>query len=316
MPAIPFDRLTAELDVIYRTRAPASRTKMRQVLREFRGLDGISTTADLTPPNVARFASAHPGRNRNTVRGLLSYLRAAANHAVACGYLERSPFLSKLVRVKPQKPTRKQHHEVEAIARVFRFLEIGSKGSWEGHRLYALFATVAFTGVRRDEALYLHRGDLHLDEGWIELTPHGKPYKTDDSSQPVPCPDALCVILAGWLPEAERGPRGGRRRKMPGHPWLFPGAYCTGPWIGGPAGRKPLDCLKAAGRAAGVEGLSFQSLRHSWATHAESRWGLGDALIQRVLRHTTPLTQRAYRHPDLANLRAAVAGLDFGTGAA
>lgn len=51
-------------------------------------------------------------------------------------------------------------------------------------------------------------------------------------------------------------------------------------------------------------GFTWRSLRHSWATHAESRWGLGEAAIQRVLRHTRPLTQRRYRHADAANLRA------------
>ena len=52
-----------------------------------------------------------------------------------------------------------------------------------------------------------------------------------------------------------------------------------------------------------MPGVTFQLLRHSWATHAESLWGLSEPLIQRMLRHTTERTQRHYRHADLDNLR-------------
>ena len=61
----------------------------------------------------------------------------------------------------------------------------------------------------------------------------------------------------------------------------------------------------------GIPRLTWLSLRHSYATHGESLWQLGDGVIQRVLRHTRPLTQRSYRHPDLVNLRQAVAGITY-----
>jgi integrase len=57
--------------------------------------------------------------------------------------------------------------------------------------------------------------------------------------------------------------------------------------------------------------LSWLSLRHSWATHAEFH-GYGLALIQRVLRHTTERTAATYyRHADVPNLVERVAGFDF-----
>ena len=89
--------------------------------------------------------------------------------------------------------------------------------------------------------------------------------------------DFLVEVMAEWLPKA-------------GSDWAFPATRGAVPWTSGKPGSKPLDRLKAAGLRAGVEGLTFLSLRHSWATHAESLWGFSEALIQRVLRHTTPRT--------------------------
>lgn len=74
---------------------------------------------------------------------------------------------------------------------------------------------------------------------------------------------------------------------------------------GRPPGGRPLDELKAAGRAIGIEDVSFQKLRHSWATHAELR-GIGELMVQRQLRHTTRRTQLHYRHADVVNLAEAV----------
>jgi integrase len=76
-------------------------------------------------------------------------------------------------------------------------------------------------------------------------------------------------------------------------------------------GYRPLDRLARAGEAVGIQGLTFQSLRHSWATHAESNWQLRDALIQRCLRHTTPMTSKHYKHADLVNLVAAVRHIGY-----
>ena len=109
---------------------------------------------------------------------------------------------------------------------------------------------------------------------------------------------SLADVLARWLPAC-------------GSDWLFPNRSRSGPWTGGYPGTKPLDRLKKAGEAVGVDGVTWKSLRHSWATHAESAWGLSEPAIQRVLRHTTPLAQRHYRHADLANLAAMVRSVSF-----
>jgi integrase len=210
------------------------------------------------------------------------------------------------------QPTRKKHHPQEDIRRVLELLktEIGQEQGWprwRARRLYALVATFAYTGLRRDEALNLHAEDIDFDLRMIMLVERSKRMKTEKSAQPVPMPAALVPILEGWLEHWADGPEG-----LPECPFLFPGVTRVGPWNGGPPGHRPIDQIKAAGERAGVQGFTFLSLRHSYATHAES-WGLSAAMIQRVLRHTTLGTQKHYRHADVDNMRNAVDGIGFGS---
>jgi integrase len=94
-------------------------------------------------------------------------------------------------------------------------------------------------------------------------------------------------------------------------PWLIPTVNRKSPWTSGQPGGKALDRLRAVGKRAGLEGLTFQALRHGWATHAEY-FGYGSALIQRVLRHTSIRTsEKHYRHADVPNLVERTAGFDF-----
>lgn len=304
MPAIRFPLFAEELLTVYRVTArPATVCKMAQVLREVGELRLVKTTADLTPMRLADWLNSMRDRKPATVAGLVSYFRAACNYAKARGYLRHTPFEARqswgvlLASEDDEEPRR--HHGLAELELVRQYLESRSSASWEGQRLYALFCLVAFTGLRKNEALHAQVRDLDLDLGVIRLVKrrrHG--LKTRASAQPVPIPDLALAVLAAWVPRT-------------GSLWLFPGKKGTCPWINGMPGKKPLDCLKAAGLAAGVEGLTFQSLRHSWATHAESAWGFGELLVQRVLRHTRRTTQLHYRHVDLANLRAQVRGIDF-----
>lgn len=253
---------------------------------------GVQSTSDLTTGLVARFVARRAETVRvNSVIGDLGYLSALCSLAVAEGALRRSPFQgSRRFRLRPEPPAVKRWHPAADVARVLRSLRERSGESWEDHRLYAAVATVAYTGLRRSEALHLHREDYDASAGVLCVVARRR-LKTFDSAQPVPVPPGLAEVLDGWVSVAGSSP------------WLFPGSRLMGPWIGGSPANRPLAQIKAAGRAAGVEGFNWQSLRHSWATAAEGAWGLGEGQIQRVLRHTRPMTQRHYRHVDLENLR-------------
>jgi integrase len=325
---IPWDQFTAELLELYAPplRAKGTFNKMRQVLGLVAGL-GVTSTAELTPPLVARYvASRPPGESSWTTYSMVSALRAACNYAAAQGYCRVSPFALRKHWVRRSDPGRKRHHSREEIARVLALMkaDVGRKGGWpqwRARRLHALASTVAYTGLRKKEALYLRVEDVDFEARMLLVRPRtGNRLKTERSAQPVPIPDALMPVLAGWLPHLtlpegappanapmpDANPRGVRDAG-----WVFPNAYRTGPWVGGMVGYRPLDRMKHLGVRAGVEGFTFQSLRHSWATHAEF-WGLSDVMIQRVLRHTNTRTQMHYRHADGDNLRAKVGGVGFG----
>lgn len=296
---IPIARFSAEVAKSYLPKARATRLKMAQVLREVAALPDVTTTADLTRPTIALWVAQQQdaGRHPNTIRGLLSYLRAACNLAEEEGWLSRVPFNRRHQYIRGEA-TSKRHHPVGDIARVLDHLAGRSAGSWQDHRLYALFSVYAFTGMRKMEALFLHSEDVDLTARCLMVNPRRRRPKTEASAAPVPVPKALAKILKGWLPEC-------------GSDWVFPTVDRSKPWTGGVQGTKPLDRIKAAGQACGVQGLTIASLRHTWATAAENLWGLSEPQIQRVLRHTTTKTQQHYRHADILVMADAVKGLKF-----
>lgn len=299
MPAVSYSRFQAECLEVYDLKAKATRAKMAQLLRELGEL-GLRSTSDLKPVAIARWIRAHPDRTPATTKSLLGSFSAACTFGVASGYIKASPFAYKTSWVVVPEPSPDRHHSAEEIARLLSTLDAeAAAGEWKPLRLRALAYTVAFTGLRKMEALGLTWPDVDLEGRviWIRVNPWRR-LKTRASGQPVPIPDALAEVLAAWH-HANRADV------------VFPNADGR-PWRGGKPGKKPLDQLAAAGRRARVAGVTFQSLRQSWATHAETLWGLSGPTIQRVLRHTTDRTTRQhYRKADLDNLRAAAQVIHF-----
>jgi integrase len=329
---IPWPEFRAEMLALYAPplRAKATFARIRRIFDLVEGL-GVASTADLTPTLVARLIASRPAtESPHTTHSYVTNLRTLCSYAEARGYLRASPFRLRKNRIRKGPPRRiKRFHSREEIARVLARMkaEIGRKAGWaqwRARRLYALAATVAYTGLRRNEALYLRVEDIDFEARLLLIHPGRHRLKTEDSAQPVPIPDALVPVLAEWLPYLAipegLGPRADycpfrlpaanpEGIRDPG--WVFPNTTRTGPWIGGPPGYQPVHRMKTLGTKAGVEGFTFQSLRHSWATHAEY-WGLSDAMIQRVLRHSNVRTQWHYRHADAENIVARVRGVGFG----
>jgi integrase len=298
---VPIAHWIDEVTRIYLTKAKATRIKMAQALREIAAIPGVRTTADLTRGRISEWVAQQEqwGRRPNTIKGLLSPLRAACYIAADEGWLARVPFSRRWHYVRGEV-TSKTHHSVQDLARVLDYLAGRVPLDWQDHRLYVLFATYAFTGLRKCEALYLDWEDVRLKERYLLVNPLRRRTKTEASAAPVPLPPALVKILRSWRPAC-------------GSPWVFPTVNREKPWTGGIAGTKPLDRIKAAGQACGVPGLTILSLRHSWATAAEHLWGLTAPQIQRVLRHTTVKTQEGYRHPDREALKTIGSVIKFPT---
>lgn len=321
---IPFARFRDELLALYAPPLRARKTmiKLRFTLDIAAGLLGPdATTADLNPALVARFIAGRPAaESPHTTFSLLSNLRTACSYAKSQGYVRNSPFEFRAPKkwIRVPRAAGKKHHPQEDIRRVLELLRsevLDREGwsRWRARRLYALAATVAYTGLRRDEALFLRVEDVDIPGRMIFVVDRAsRRLKTEGSAAPVPMPEALVPILESWMPHRLSVPEP-CAGKLPECPYLFPNVTRTNAWSQGPWGAKPLDALKAAGLRAGVANFTFQSLRHSFATHAES-WGLSPTMIQRVLRHTSLRTQEHYRHADQANMRAAVNRVGFGDG--
>jgi integrase len=288
-------------------RSKLTHSKMRSVL-DMAGALGIASTAELTTDFVRRFIEVRPpGENPNYTYGLVAYLRAACNIAVAESWLKTSPFSIRrqwVKRVSPKMPRVPSREEIDRVLTllaqdVAKRKSGRGKAEWRARRLQALIATAAYTGMRKTENLTLTVPDVDLPGRLFLLAARGKArLKTEAAAQPVPIAEELAAILADWIPRT-------------GSTWLFPNWEGSGPWIGGSPGHRPLDRLKTIGRRAGVPNLTFQSLRHAWATHAE-HWGLTDQQIQRVLRHTNTRTQWHYRHAERANLKEIAGKISFG----
>lgn len=273
------------------SRARNTWLKVRQVLDLLEEI-GARRPADLTPQLIARFVQM-PGRSPNTIRGLLGYIRAICNYAVFRGVLDRSPFEFRRQWIRAAEPRPPRHLTADEVGRLLAHLE-ADRASWTGGRIHALIATLAYTGLRRNEALYLQTEDVEGGCIWIRAR---RRLKTAAAAAPVPMPGVLAEILADWTPRS-------------GCQWLFPNVTRSNAWTGGNPQDRPLGRIAAAGLAVGIKGLTFQTFRHTWATQAEA-WGLSELMVQRVLRHSRPTTQRHYRHADLDNLRSAVATIAF-----
>jgi integrase len=343
---IPFADFITEVVDLYK---PPLRTKgtcarMRGTLQFVATLLAPdATTADITPNLVARLIVARPAdQSPYTTHAYMACLRAACSYGQSQGYLRGNPFAFRNRWMRLGKPARKRHHSAAAIGSVLALLrkecEDATPGTWPHWRAWRLFAIASiavYTGARKQEVMKLRREDLDLERRMIWIrSRRGALLKTENSEQPVPMPDVLAAVLAQWLetldtplvPERDRdwqlpncqGKEGLQwvydprvfESKEVDLGWIFPNKMRTAPWTGGSPGYRPLEKLVAAGERAGVENFTFLSLRHSWASHAES-WGFGETMIQRVLRHTNTRTQQGYRHADLDNLRRAVKDLDF-----
>jgi integrase len=291
MPAVSYTRFVHEVLEIYQSRRPATREKMRQVLAEFGRLAEVRRTNDLKPVAIARWLAAHPGRAPATVDSLLRSFVAALGIALESDYLRRSPITKRSKWVKVPRPGRTELHRTpEEITRFFDRLDFeAAAGGFLERRTRVLGYLIAYTGLRKMEALGLRWSDVELERGIIHIRAHpARPLKTDAAAAAVGIHPELEPILAAWRDElAGRGP------------WVFPNRTGAGRgyWVGGPPGSKPLDRIKAVGRRAGLEGLTIHSFRKTIGTLAR-RWEISRDELQRWLRHSKIETQRYYAEAD------------------
>ena len=300
---------SAQIEAIYTSadRAPATWYETRRVLDK---LAELAPRPDaVTCQTLAAFTRwAAAGRSVRTANKLIRHARAT------CGLLHRLEILPvdpfRVTRwtlrttAKPATP----HLPFDQVCSLVGFAQsayagaeaLASKPAFHQRRIAVLVLAAAYTGARRNELLQLERDDVDTRGRTLYVRPHAKRLKTQAAEQPLPIAPGLLETVSDWL-----GRLAGRA--------VFPQATNPDrPWLTGAPGYRPNDCLAAFGREAGIQGLTFRALRHSWATHAETVWGLTAPQIQRILRHTEQLTQHHYRHADAANLAALAPKIRFG----
>jgi len=242
-----------------------------------------------------------------SVNSMLRTMRTQCKFFVAQGYLSRSPFDARSFFIREKKATGPKHQTIAELQRLFETADLEARTAdsisrrWKARRRRALLYLLAHTGVRKMEALTLRTENVNVVERFLLIEDNdeiGYETKTVASRASVPMTSKCAFVLADWL------------QHVCGK-FVFPQITADRPWIMGKTGYRPLDEIKALGERAGVKGVTLHSLRHSYATHAETLWGLTAEQIARILRHTNIKTQQHYLHGDLANLTRLTEGKDF-----
>jgi integrase len=303
-PPIPLHDLRKFVLALYHAtqKSPATVGKIRQMFDELAiALGPDATTAQLTTAGMTSWLALYrPQRAPQTIIGQLSNLRTICAIAAEEGWLDRAPTWKRLwPKVPPPPIDDGGYWSLAEVAALLGYLHgrVTHLGDWKSRRLYAAAAVALYTGLRRDELLFLRLEDVDLAVGIIRVVPrHERQLKTPQSARVVPIAPELAAIVADWTPHAGPG-------------WLFPGIKRRSAWHGGKVGYRPSDELQGACTAAKVPRGTWQWARRTWATHAELAWQLSDPTIERVLGHTPgripgATSKRWYRKADLDNLRA------------
>lgn len=284
------------------------------VLREL----GVTSTAELGDIRLITrvVASCDPALSPNTVKGLLRRMQCLIGHAVDMGFTPVSPFVKRPLRtwIRAVKPRGVRHLSKPQMQALFGLLAADVRDRtgwplWRGRRLQALVVLIAYTGLRRSEALFLHVEDLDFDAGvvWVRSRASHR-LKTDSSEKPVTLLPAAANVLRDWLLHRNDAPPGFTR---PASPYVFRNIRAASPWSQGCRGTKPIDRLKSVGKRAGIELVTFQMLRRTVAVAMEIA-GASAAQIQRQLRHSNiTVTQQYYMAADRDGMRSAMSGFGY-----
>jgi integrase len=301
-----FAAFRAELLELYKPpqRAKATYRGMKQTLDELAAL-GIRSTADLTLTMVSQYiATRPPTLSPNSVRGKLRYVQALCTLAEKLNYLRPSPFrirgIGQWIRAVP--PAAKKFSSREDIRRVLDHAKSKITGGgwreWKARRDYAFLCTLAWTGCRYSEAVYMQAQDASLEENLIAIVSRQEHrLKTAGAHATVPLLSELrTVLVQEWLPHRLAAPPD-FELDDPNCPWLFPTLrrHKRAPWNSGGPGGRPSQRVSILAAEVGVR-LCPLMLRHSWASHLAAA-GAGEHVIKQWLRHSNTQTQRWYVHP-------------------
>lgn len=297
------DFLDAWLAGKRRLRATTVRNYSGHIHRYLHPALGQLRLADLSPHHVDQLyadllSGRYVGATASTVHHVHRTLRSALNSAVKRRLISWNP--AEHVDLPEH---RKARGAVWEPTQVGRFLD-----SSADHRLYALFHLIAFTGMRRGEAMGLHWADVNLDAQLLvvqwQVTDAGKgpqlgAPKTDSGSRVVPV-DGFTVDVLRRHRDLQR-----REREAWGNSWEDLGLVFTKP-NGGILRPDAVTVLFTRLVAqAGVPRIRLHDLRHTHASLALAA-GVDIKVVSSRLGHsTTTITADLYTHVSSAVARRA-----------
>ena len=229
----------------------------------------------ITPMEIERFRSSLlvKGQQKSTTNRSLALLKRMFNLAIEEGYMEVNP--ARKVKMFSEAENLKERILTEEEER--RFL-----GGCCDH-MKDLVAFALNTGMRLGEILNLKWTNVDLKSGTIkvEFTKSGK-------TRIVPMNRTLKAMLA-------------RPRKR-GEVYVFTNPDSKDRF------RETKRSFKTGCRKAGIEGLRFHDLRHTFASRLV-RNGVDIGTVRKLLGHSTLLITKRYVHSDESMLRSAVGSL-------
>lgn len=261
-------------------------------MRRLSPLVGHLRLTALTPQAVqaAYAALLHQGLSRRTVEQTHTVLHRALRQAVLWGLMFRNPTEA----VTVPRPSRREMQTLteEEVGRLFQ--------ASRGHRLHALWALLATTGLRIGEALGLLWSDVDFASGRLVVNRalQRQPGIGYVFVEPKTAKSRRTVYLAqGTLASLAEHRRRQREDQLAAGPeWNNSGLVFTTP-VGRPVdGTWAIKWFHRALEEAGLPRLRLHDLRHTAATHLLRR-GVHPKVVQELLGHSTiSLTLDTYSH--------------------
>jgi len=256
--SIDMDLLIDKIGRLYREKNASRNTRLRacytlKLLKDA----GARKSGDVDNGVIRRFEGDLPTSNKERTNfALRRALRAACGHAVQLGHMRRGLDFGYIPPVEAFPRAKKtQSLSIRDIHRLWTHFQTRAS-SREGHRIFALFATIVLAGLRRDEIVHLLAEDVDLPAQRIRARHREKSTWTKLSS-PIPISDQLKFVL-------------GKQIAQSGSKYVFPGDK-GGPWTSTSSQREstPFNQLKAAGEQLGIKApVHFESLRLFHVDHA------------------------------------------------
>jgi integrase len=167
---------------------------------------GVRSTADLTPHAIERFVGSIEGADR-TRRNYQCLVKRICAAAVEKGYLAVSPFTAcpergRFSRTPVPALTRARIRSPVQLRAVLDHLAERAEADPADHRVYALVAFMAYTGVCAADAVRLRVADVDFGAGTVRVPHRGK--RKTPTPHVIPLHPDLAGVLAGWVEKRTR----------------------------------------------------------------------------------------------------------------